>query len=209
MICEMPLNYKSSNQYFALIDEADIDRVLIYGPWRLQIVNPDSFYIYRSKDERGPFTLLHRFIMKVTDPKVLVEFIDKNSFNNSKENLRKITCTNSSLNRNRISRNNKSGVTGLTWQEAPPRWHANVKYKGQNIYLGAFVKKEKAVKVRKEAVEILIKIQTENLEFKQALKLIEIAKKVAKIVPGKRNRKKVKSGKKIENVLSLTNLISS
>ncbi|MBC1851202.1 IS630 transposase-related protein [Listeria seeligeri] len=54
---------------------------------------------------------------------------------------------------NKLRSNNKSGVTGVLFDESRQRWKAQIEFKGKKIYLGRFINKEDAVRARKEAEE--------------------------------------------------------
>lgn len=48
-------------------------------------------------------------------------------------------------------KNNSSGVKGVSWYKKSGKWRAQIKYAGENYYLGLYDKLEEAVEVRKEA----------------------------------------------------------
>lgn len=61
-------------------------------------------------------------------------------------------------------KSNKSGVTGVSFNNKENLWIANISFKKQRYYLGSFKNKEDAIKVRKEAEEKMHK------EFIRSLK---------------------------------------
>ncbi|MBE7114411.1 hypothetical protein FT641_18670 [Bacillus paranthracis] len=50
-------------------------------------------------------------------------------------------------------KNNRSGVTGVSWNKRSGKWRASINFKGKSIYLGQYVRMEDAIKARKEAEE--------------------------------------------------------
>jgi len=82
-------------------------------------------------------------------PKML-DHIDRNSLNDSIENLRP---TNYMYNNRNISipSNNTSGVIGIGFCKKNNKWKARLTIKGREIHLGLFTNIESAIKARKEA----------------------------------------------------------
>lgn len=65
-----------------------------------------------------------------------------------------------------LSKRNKSGVRGVSWDSARNKWFVSIGYKGKNIKLGRFDNLEDAIKVRKEAEEKYYKPLLEKYKFK-------------------------------------------
>lgn len=80
---------------------------------------------------------------------VVVDHIDGNPLNNSIENLRACSKLQNSYNK-RMFRNNKSGVTGVCWNERDKRWMARCGVNGVKHHLGYFENIEDAKKVVEE-----------------------------------------------------------
>ncbi|MBC2267665.1 hypothetical protein HCB38_07555 [Listeria sp. FSL L7-0083] len=57
------------------------------------------------------------------------------------------------ISRNTIMSTNKSGVTGVSYDNERNRWIAQITFRGEHKHLGRFIKKEDAIKARKEAEE--------------------------------------------------------
>ena len=51
----------------------------------------------------------------------------------------------------KVSRNNKSGVTGVYWEKRNSAWCAFISINGKQKWLGRFKCKEEAIKARLEA----------------------------------------------------------
>lgn len=93
--------------------------------------------------------LLHRLIMSPSNDDV-VDHINHNKRNNRKNNLRTTTQQQNSMNA-QISKNNTSGVTGVSWYKKYSKWVAYIRSGGRTINLGYFENYNDAVKARKEA----------------------------------------------------------
>lgn len=113
-----------------IIDIGDIDRVKNHS-WYIKDGNPTK-YVAAKIDSKT--VKLHRFIMKVSDRKQIIDHIDRNSFNNQKTNLR--ICTHAENNRNTSIRpSNKSGRMGVRKVEKQgtggPAWLAEIRINGK------------------------------------------------------------------------------
>lgn len=92
----------------------------------------------RKSDNRVQVTYhLCRLIMKVTNPDIQVDFINGNTLDNRKENLR--LCTHKQRMRNRKPvKNSKSGFKGVHWVEHWNTWRALITIDGEKKFLGNF-----------------------------------------------------------------------
>ena len=79
-----------------------------------------------------------------------VDHRDGDGLNNQKANLRWADAQQQAWNRKRPV-NNRSGVTGVGWQASEQRWRARITVDGQSIFLGNFIDREEAIRVRQEA----------------------------------------------------------
>lgn len=80
----------------------------------------------------------------------VVDHIDGNPTNNLISNLRVTTMQGNQRNRCR-SKNNTSGVTGVSWSKARNLWVAKIKVNSKTLYLGGFEIFSEAVDSRKNA----------------------------------------------------------
>ena len=78
------------------------------------------------------------------------DHIDKNEFNNLRSNIRECSHQQNDFNRG-LYKNNKSGVTGVSWIEKSQRWIARIMVNGKNIHIGSFLNKEDAIVARLKA----------------------------------------------------------
>ncbi|KAB2380216.1 AP2/ERF family transcription factor [Bacillus toyonensis] len=98
-------------------------------------------YFYIWDKERRKNIRLHRYIMDVTDPNIIVDHIDINPNNNTRDNLR--VCSLKQNNQNKKSK-------GYFLDRKSGKWRACVKSNGKRIYLGLHDTEEKAHKAYKE-----------------------------------------------------------
>ena len=115
---------------------------------------------YRRKDYLGTSItidkkeykkFLHRLIMGEPEG-MMVDHIDGNPKNNTRENLRICTRSQNGMNCNKRS-HNKSGTKGVNWHKASNKWVAQIRINKKVTYLGTFGNIEDAIKVRQDAEE--------------------------------------------------------
>lgn len=160
MVKEYIINSKKYGKQIVLLDDEDYDRLCKFGH-RLQLrydktikdfyvqfkVSPLGINKRNGKDVRKTIPL-HRWVMNC--PKHLqVDYINHNTLDNRKENLRRCTCRENNLNK----RNNTSGCPGVRWHLQGKKWNARITIKGKEKSLGMFNTFEEAVKARYEALK--------------------------------------------------------
>lgn len=78
------------------------------------------------------------------------DHFNRNKRDNRRGNL--IPCTQAENNRNRpISKLNTSGVMGVFWHSKAHKWQANLIVDGKFIYLGLYMNKDDAIRIRLDA----------------------------------------------------------
>lgn len=78
---------------------------------------------------------MHRLLLNVTDPKIMVDHIDGNPLNNQKSNLRNCTPSQNQANKKK-TRKNSSGYKGVYWVKSRKSWVAHIEVNGRCIYAG-------------------------------------------------------------------------
>ena len=130
-------------------DKEDYEKIKNYC-WNYH-KNKHGGYIEANDLENG-IVKLHRVVMGETNPKVKIDHIKHNTFDNRKSQLR--SSTNQENCRNHIIHsNNTSGETGVSWEKETGMWRARIFINGKGIHLGRFTDFDEAVKVRKKAEE--------------------------------------------------------
>ena len=69
--------------------------------------------------------------------KFFIDHINGNTFDNHIENLRECTICENQHNR-KVSKNNKSGVKGVSWSNQKQKWRARVLLDGKEVHVGFF-----------------------------------------------------------------------
>lgn len=85
--------------------------------------------------------------MNLTDENMYIDHINHIKHDNRKSNLRIVTSSENRINIG-IRSNNKSGVTGVTFDVTRNKWRSYLNINGKQIYLGRFDTIEEAKKAR-------------------------------------------------------------
>jgi|HubBroStandDraft_2_1064218.scaffolds.fasta_scaffold26532_4 hypothetical protein len=129
---ELPL---STLGYVAFIDDEDYQRVAMFKWYALIARNKDNSIrtVYAANQDY----LLHRFIMVVTDPEIVVDHKDHNGLNNLRCNLR--VCTQTFNLGNMCKTRGTSMFKGVSWDKDARKWVANIVRNKRQKHLGYFV----------------------------------------------------------------------
>jgi hypothetical protein len=128
------------------------------GKWQA-VFTKGVWYASLSKRENGKkkFIRMHRLILPLPTGKI-TDHRDRNGLNNQRKNLRPATHRQSQANKN-ISRNNTSGIKGVTRHKAGKKWQVTVCGK----YIGLFhTKKEAASAYNRIAIKVFGEFATPN-----------------------------------------------
>ena len=152
-----------------MITQAELKRILHYDPSTGVFTNR----VYRSSrslagqvigtvDGKGylhtiieqKIYRLHRlaWLYMTGDVPVHVDHRDRNKQNNAWGNLREATCSQNAGNSGMHS-HNKSGFRGVSHNTRSGKWHAQIKIKGKQTYLGRFDTPEEAAVCYNKAAE--------------------------------------------------------
>lgn len=144
------LIYSSSHGLMAfLIDTDDKEKVEKYK-WCIQRCRRTNrrYDIYYAKATERGAPLLHRLLLNAQKGKV-VDHIDKNTFDNRKQNLREVSYA-----ENNVSvlkhRNSPSGHVGVRFNKCANKWHAFIGKDYHVINLGFYSELKDAIKARKD-----------------------------------------------------------
>ncbi len=135
---------KTSNGYTFIIDDKDYEKVMKYK-WYCSTVREGYPIIQRcawDSEKRKDWTMkLSRYIMGITDPKLVVDHKDRNPLNNTRSNLR--VCTHKQNNWNSGKRKGSltsmyKGVCVITTSIGRKRYHALIYKNGKQEKIGIF-----------------------------------------------------------------------
>lgn len=122
-----------------LIDDEDYD-LLSKFTWKINT----SGHVQTIR--LGKTILLHRFVLGIDNPDIIVDHRDRVKINCQKYNLRVTDIKGNSRNRTSIG---KSGHTGV--YKVGNKYRARIKVDGRNISLGNYTNIEEAINARKQA----------------------------------------------------------
>lgn len=129
---------------FAKVDAADYDWLM---QWKWQAVwrkGSAQFYAAHKGFGAGTHLRMHRLILGLTPGDGLqADHINRDGLDNRRINLRIASASQNNSNKG-VSRINKSGYKGVTWQECRKQWRAYINVKGKRYELGYFATAELA-----------------------------------------------------------------
>ncbi len=133
----------NTNEEF-YFDLEDYDKIKDYC-WRAY-TQPDGHKTVRTRDRiTGKNIMIHHLIFGKN-----CDHINRNTFDNRKNNLRVATYQENARNSS-VAKNNTSGVTGVTWNSRDRCWQARIGVNYRSKSLGCFINKEEAIVARLEA----------------------------------------------------------
>jgi hypothetical protein len=153
--------------YFAMVDDEDYE-MLSKFKWYANIPHRGGVRAFKNATKANNFRFMHRMIMGVTDPKVLIDHIDHNPLNNQKRNLRLCNDSQSACN-TRSAKNSTSKYLGVSFHcviknyktkqgiktSRSVGWRATIFKNYKQIYIGRFQsEKEAALAYNKKAIEL-------------------------------------------------------
>ena len=112
-------------------------------------MNNYGYAQYSSTKDGLCHKLLHRVIMGNPEDMV-IDHVNRDKLNNCRSNLRICTNQQNQMKRGK-SKNNKTGVIGVSWHKSSEKWQATIRLNNKEIYLGCFDDLEDASQARKEA----------------------------------------------------------
>jgi hypothetical protein len=123
---------------YAIVDAADFEELNKYKWHALEVAGG----YYAARHEKGKIILMHRQIMQ-PPPGMVVDHVDGNRANNSRENLRICTQRQNLCNR---APHSKSGFKGVTPHR--DKWDAKLGFKGKTYRAGVFADPVEAARAR-------------------------------------------------------------
>ena len=113
------------------IDASDIERVSSIS-WR---VNKDG-YVAHYDHLMASELLLHRWLMDVYDPGIIVDHANRDRLDCRRSNLRIVTPAQNSANHS-FFKTNKTGYTGVYYSKYSGRYEVKIGYRHRRILLGS------------------------------------------------------------------------
>lgn len=119
---------------YALVDEEDYNRVIKYK-W---------YYTKQGYGYNDSVGYMHRFIMEITDPKILIDHKYHDTLDNRKSQLRVCTKQQNSFNMNSFG--GVSIYKGVYWHKRANKWSVIIRAGKKRLYLGLFTDEEEAAR---------------------------------------------------------------
>lgn len=96
---------------------------------------------------------LHRLILNIYNPSIIIDHINGDIYDNRKQNLRIVSRIQNGQNRTVLNINNSSGYRNVSWHKKTGSWMVSTRYNHKCIYWGLYKSKneanKKAIKARK------------------------------------------------------------
>lgn len=139
----------------AVISTSDLNKALEFpNAWSaIWCKGTGSFYIsgkHTVSFKTRKYVYLHRWILGISESKTVVDHINHDTLNNTRENLNIVTQAENVQNR-RKQRNNTSGHPGVIWAKNQNKWSVTINDNGVQKYVGVYEDLGDAVKARKLA----------------------------------------------------------
>ena len=99
--------------------------------------NTDGYISNYTRKRKGVL-LLHRWLLGITEPTVIVDHVNRDRMDCRLENLRVVSFHQNSCN-HKLFRTNQTGYAGVYYSNRSLRYEVKIGYMGKRIYLGASV----------------------------------------------------------------------
>ena len=147
MECEFSNRTQAYRDEKTFLVSPDDYEEFVYG-YRFRL-NDKGYAVYSGTKDGLNGKYLHRIIMG--DPEdLVVDHINGDPLDNRRDNLRVVTVQENCMNQG-MSKRNKSGITGVSWNKSANKWEAKIAYKKKQIHLGCFDNLADGAKARKDA----------------------------------------------------------
>jgi len=145
---------KLTRNKITVVDDEDFEYLNQFKWYALK--DYSTFYAVRNIRLRKGKQIkirMHRVILN-TPKGMETDHIDRCGWNNQRANLRICTTQENAMNRN-PHKNSSSKFKGVSWHKCAKKWRAQLKYKGEVIYLGCFLSERvAALTYNNKAIEI-------------------------------------------------------
>jgi hypothetical protein len=126
------------NGQITIVDDEDFEWLSKYR-WNISKIKYARGYV------NGKVESMHRLILGLTDPKILVDHINSDGLDNRRSNLR--TCTSQENLRNMRKHRGKSKYRGVSWCTQANRWRVSLTISGKRTYHGFYEDEEEAARL--------------------------------------------------------------
>lgn len=138
---------------FAQVDDEDYD-VLMKRKWQAHKSKRSNVWYAISNIKldvnKWKSIKMHRVIMKIDDPKILIDHKDDDGLNNQKNNLRLADKSKNSINRSKKN-GFSSKYLGVRWYAPRNKWSAQIQLNNKAHHLGYFINEKEAAQAYNNA----------------------------------------------------------
>lgn len=138
-------NSKNKGKYFAKVDDEDYD-FLMQWHWTC-CISKRTQYAYRFGGVGNPRIMMHRVILKISNPKIDGDHINHDGLDNQKFNLRSVSRAQNTRNKTSM-KGSISKYVGVSMKGGNRRkkWFAQIAGNGGHKHLGYFEREDDAAK---------------------------------------------------------------
>lgn len=152
------VNRVNGDVKYAKVSLSDLDKLMqLNCKWFLaKRPHCEGYLAANIKHENGKWSpiLLHRYLFDFPTGK-MIDHINHNTLDNRRENLRVVTNSENSQNRDPKTIKSKSGIRGVTYDKQTGKWRVRFTKDGKTVHLGRFSSIKEAEKVATEALPII------------------------------------------------------
>ncbi|MCP3682108.1 MAG: endonuclease [bacterium] len=135
----------------AIVDKKDYDRCMQFK-WHSDI---HTRVVYGRSRMNGKKVRLHRFILGLTDPKIITDHIDGNGLNNRRSNLRVCSMSQNNAGKRNGYEKATSKYKGVYWNKGKKKWHTAVTFHYKRKHVGYYDSEIKAAEAYNKEVLII------------------------------------------------------
>lgn len=121
---------------FTVVDDADFE-ALVQHKWYARKSGRRFYAARRRPASGGCIIYVHRVILRCPAG-MQIDHKDGDGLNNTRENLRIVTCSENQRGRIRKPIGKSSQFRGVCWQRRDKKWWAQIKHSGRTIHIGRF-----------------------------------------------------------------------
>jgi hypothetical protein len=127
--------------YVALVDDDDYDEISRYS-WHVNI-KKNTCYAQTSFYHGVKCTVkMHRVILGIDDPKIIIDHIDGNGLNNTRGNLRTATASENNYHKKGYPERRKHSVYKGVTKNNYGHWCVEIAKEGRRFFVGVFINRD-------------------------------------------------------------------
>lgn len=122
----------------AFVDDEDFERLNQFK-WNTKNYKDKFFYAARNivlPDGKRTTITMHRDVLEIIDPAIIIDHRDHNGLNNQRHNIRR--CTRQDNQYNQKKRPGTSSYKGVCFNRFVNQWHAQIAANKKHMHIGLF-----------------------------------------------------------------------